>query len=153
MTHEIELYVDAKASNNGHFAVCDRKGELLFHGKIFDEWLSYGSSNEQSACECAAARQAIRFAADAAKAAGLKSIRLKLNVDAQWLCSLSGKAAILATDARRLNVDLQVNWIAGSANPADKFTTISGYVAPQTVPNMGQIATQIEQPVIEPANV
>lgn len=127
VTHEVTLHVDAKARNYGHFAICDGAGELLTHGKIFENWFRYGDVTEQSACECAAARMAIKLAADIKSAAGLAAIKLNLIVDAQWLTTLSGKASVLASDARRHNIELNMEWIAGTSNPADKFTIISGY--------------------------
>jgi hypothetical protein len=50
-----------------------------------------------------------------------------LNVDAQWLTTGGGKSTILQSDARRFNVELILNWIAGISNPADAWTTASGY--------------------------
>lgn len=128
ITHEVELYVDAKARCQ-RFAICNNFGQPTWYGIFFedDQSFSYGDRNEQSACECAAARKAIWLASKIKEASGAKAIRLNLNVDAQWLCSLAGKASILASDARRFNVDLVMNWIPGTSNPADKWTTANGF--------------------------
>lgn len=128
VTHEVELFVDAKARCQ-RFAICNNFGQPTWYGIFFedDQSFSYGDRNEQSACECAAARKAIWLASKIKEASGAKAIRLILNVDAQWLCTLAGKASILASDARRLNVDLVMNWIPGTSNPADRWTTASGF--------------------------
>lgn len=39
----------------------------------------------------------------------------------------AGKATILASDARRFNIELNMNWVQDTSNPADKFTTASGF--------------------------
>lgn len=138
VTHELTLIVDAKARCQ-RFAICAEDGNVLWYGIFFedDKSFSYGDRDEQSACECAAARKAIWFASQAAEAhaltvasgAGSKrtAIRLTLKVDAQWLTSLAGKASILASDARRFGVDLRMEWIPGTENPADRWTTANGF--------------------------
>jgi hypothetical protein len=128
VTHETTLIIDAKARCQ-HFAICDERGSILWHGRFFDDdkSFSYGDRNEQSATECATARKAIWLASKIKEAVGALAFHLTLKVDAQWLCSLAGKAAILASDARRFNIDLNVEWIPGIENPADKWTTASGY--------------------------
>lgn len=128
VTHEVELFVDAKARCQ-RFAICGPDQKVAWFGIFFedDQSFSYGDRNEQSACECAAARKAIWFASKIKEATGAAAIRLTLNVDANWLCTLAGKASILATDARRFNIELNMNWISGTSNPADQFTTASGF--------------------------
>lgn len=127
VTHTLTLHCDAKARCQ-RFAICDANGSPLWHGRFFDDdrSFSYGDRNEQSACECATARKAVWLASKVAEAVG-GVVALTLKVDAQWLCSLSGKAKIIADDARRLNVVLELEWIPGSTNPADEFTTCSGF--------------------------
>jgi len=128
VTHEAELFVDAKARCQ-RFAICGPDQSVAWFGIFFedDQSFSYGNRNEQSACECAGARKAIWFASKIKEAIGATAIRLTLNVDASWLCTLAGKAAILATDARRFNIELNMNWIPGTSNPADEFTTASSF--------------------------
>ncbi len=128
VSHEVELFVDAKARCQ-RFGITDAAGKDLWFGIFFedDQSFSYGDRNEQSACECAAARKAIWFASKIKEAAGAKAVRLTLNVDANWLVTLAGKATILATDARRFNIELNMNWVSGTSNPADRLTTASGY--------------------------
>lgn len=128
VTHEVELFVDAKARCQ-RFAICGRDQKVAWFGIFFedDQSFSYGDRNEQSACECAAARKAIWFASKIKEAVGARAIHLTLNVDANWLCTLAGKASVLASDARRFNIELNMNWIAGVSNPADHFTTASGF--------------------------
>lgn len=128
VTHECTLFVDAKARCQ-RFAVCDESGKALWFGIFFedDQSFSYGDRNEQSACECAAARKAIWLASKIKEAVGATALRLNLKVDAQWLCTGAGKAAILQSDARRFNIELNLEWIRGTSNPADEWTTASGY--------------------------
>lgn len=104
VTHEVTLIMDAKA-RCGKFAICDEDGDVIWYGRFFDDdrSFSYGDSTEQSACECATARKAI------------------------WLGTLAGKASILASDARRFNVEINMEWIPGATNPADRWTTESGF--------------------------
>lgn len=128
VSHEVTLFVDAKARCQ-RFGICDQAGEVLWYGIFFedDQSFNYGDRNEQSACECAAARKAIWLASKIKEAAGAVAIRLNLKVDAQWLVSGGGKSAILQSDARRFNIELNLEWIAGTSNPADEFTTASGF--------------------------
>jgi hypothetical protein len=60
VTHEVALFVDAKARCQ-RFAICDADGDAVWFGIFYedDQSFSYGDRNEQSACECAAARKAI----------------------------------------------------------------------------------------------
>lgn len=127
MTHEVTLYSDAKARCQ-RFAITTKSGAGLWHGLFFDDdrSFSYGDRDEQSACECAAARKAIWLASKIAEAVNGR-VRLHLYVDAEWLTTLSGKAAILASDARHFNIDLDMQWIPGVNNPADPLTTAHGY--------------------------
>lgn len=128
VTHEVTLYVDAKARCR-KFGICDVDGEVLWYGLFFedDASFSYGDRDEQSACECAAARKAIWLASKIKESVGATALRLHLKVDANWLCTLAGKASVLASDARKFNIDLVMEWIAGITNPADKWTTANGY--------------------------
>lgn len=128
VTHEVTLFVDAK-SRCQRFAICGDDKKVAWFGIFFedDQSFSYGDRNEQSACECAAARKAIWFASKIKESVGAMAIRLNLNVDANWLCTLAGKATILASDARRFNIELNMNWIQGTSNPADSWTMASGF--------------------------
>lgn len=128
VTHSVTLFVDAKARCQ-RFAICDKNGAVVWYGRFFDDdrSFSYGDRNEQSACECAAARKAIWFASKVKESLDAAAIHLTLKVDAQWLTSGGGKASILQSDARRFNIDLDVQWIPGTENPADEWTTASGY--------------------------
>jgi hypothetical protein len=127
-THKVILYSDAKATRQ-RFGITAATGAVLWHGIFFDDDpnFSYGSRSEQSACELAAARKAIWLANKIKAVANLVSLRLELRVDAIWLCTLSGKAAILKADARYFGIDLKVEWIPGSENPADRWTTAKGF--------------------------
>lgn len=128
VTHETTLFVDAKARCQ-RFGICDADGDVVWHGIFFedDQSFSYGDRNEQSACECAAARKAIWLASKIKEAVGAPALRLNLKVDAQWLCTGGGKATILQSDARRFNIDLNLEWIPGTENPADEWTTAGGF--------------------------
>jgi hypothetical protein len=128
VTHEMTLYSDAAAAFQ-RYAICGAERQPLWYGRFFEDdcSFSFGSSAEQSACECAAARKAIWFASKVKEAVGAKAIRLKLLVDAQWLVSLSGKASILASDAQRFGVVLEMEWIPGVQNPADRYSRCRGF--------------------------
>ena len=128
VTHEVTLHVDAKARCQ-RFAICDEAGKVVWYGIFFedDRSFSYGDRNEQSACECAAASKAIWFASKIKEALGATAIKLNLKVDANWLCTLAGKASVLTSDARRFNIALNCEWSPGTSNPADEWTTASGF--------------------------
>jgi len=128
VTHKVTLFVDAKARCQ-RFAICNANGDVIWFGRFFedDKSFAYGDRNEQSACECAAARKAIWLAGKIKEAVSAPAIRLTLKVDAQWLVSGGGKATVLQSDARRVNVDLDLEWISGTDNPADKWTTADGF--------------------------
>lgn len=131
VTHEMTLYVDAKARCH-HFGICGEDRKMVMHGRLFEDSniACYpGYHGEQSNAEVCAALVAIDLAAAAKRAVQAQAIRLNLIVDAQWLCTLAGKALPLASAARRHNIDLNVEWISGQSNPADAWTTASGYVA------------------------
>lgn len=151
VTHETTLFVDAKARCQ-RFAICRESGDVVWFGIFFDDdqSFSYGDRNEQSACECAAARKAIWFASKIKEAVQAQALRLNLKVDAQWLCTLTGKAAILASDARRFNIELHLEWIPGTTNPADRWTTASGFRKWNDGP-LGELATPVESKVEAPA--
>lgn len=116
---EITLYTDFKMRTD-KFAVCDGRGNVVGFGKSFEEL-------EQSAGELWTALKALDIAASAKRNLKLAAIRLNLFVDAQWLTSLSGKAEILATTARKFGIELNIQWIPGTTNPADEWTTAGGY--------------------------
>jgi hypothetical protein len=117
----VTLFVDAKASS-GRFAICDSDGEPVWYGRLFDE-----ASGEQSADELSVALKAIWLAKQIRESLETNLLHLKLVTDATWLCTLMGKAAVLAERADQYGIRLQMSRITGSANPADKFTTGAGF--------------------------
>lgn len=127
ITHRVTLYSDAKASQD-RYAITDADGSPLWYGRFFDSDRDY--DGEQSSGELAAASKAIWLASKVAEAIGSTAIRLDLYVDAQWLLYQDGpkqKGFALTRAANRLNVDLHLHWIPGKENPADEWTTASGY--------------------------
>jgi hypothetical protein len=129
----VTFYTDAKARTD-RYAVCDRQGAPVWFGKFFSDDRTY--NGEQSSGELAAALKAVWLAAQVAKAAGKSAINLTLRVDAEWLTWANevaaggaggGKARALGEQARRLGVLLTVEHIPGSKNPADAYTTCSGF--------------------------
>lgn len=116
---EITLYTDFK-SKFDKFAICDRAKKMFAFGVSFENL-------EQSAGELWTALKALAIADSARKNLGLEAIRLNLFVDAQWLTTLSGKAAVVASTARKFNIELNIQWIHGSTNPADQWTTARGF--------------------------
>lgn len=144
VTHETTMFVDAKARCQ-RFGICDADGDVIWHGIFFedDPSFSYGDRNEQSACECAAARKAIWLASKIKESCGAPALRLTLKVDAQWLCTGGGKSTILQSDARRFNIELNLEWISGTSNPADEWTTAGGFKKWNEEP-LAELATKIE---------
>lgn len=135
VTHGITLYSDAKAAKL-RFGICDQDGEPVWHGRDFDE------NDEQSAAEMAAAKKAVWLAGKVRDARGLNALKLNLKVDAQWLTyanaeSGGGKAAELRAAASKARVVLDVTWVPGTENPADKWTVSGGFMKWQE--GIGQI--------------
>lgn len=119
------LYVDAKASA-GKFGITDENGEILWYGRFFDD----DNAGEQSRAELAAAKKAVWLASKIKESVGANSIELILYVDAQWLTyqDHSGQKGYALTQlAKKYDIDLHVQWISGKDNPADEWTTASGY--------------------------
>lgn len=56
----------------------------------------------------------------------------------------AAKAEALAIAARRHNIELCMEWIPGTENPADKFTTASGYKSWKDC-DLAALATKIEK--------
>jgi hypothetical protein len=131
ITHEVTLFTDAKARCE-RFAVCDREGQVVWFGRFFD-----GEGSEQSAAELEAAKKAVWLAGKVREALGVPELRLNLMVDAEWLTwanaraegdfKTGGKAKVLAQLAERAGLQLHVEWVRGTSNPADRWTTSSGY--------------------------
>lgn len=117
-----------KLPPNFHWKVknIDGSGTAVDNSKFFDN----DDADEQSRAELCAASKAIYFANKTKEALGLSSILLNLNVDAQWLTyqDHSGqKGYKLTQQARKNNIRLNVIWLPGVENPADKWTVASGY--------------------------
>jgi hypothetical protein len=149
VTHEVELFTDAKASAQ-RFGIADSAGEPLWYGRFFDDDRDF--NGEQSSGELAAAKKAVWLASKVAAAVSGK-VRLLLNVDADWLTwansdnpKVGGKAQELRRAADRLGVVLSVRHVAGTSNPADVLTTRSGYQKYQDYrPGLTALATPIER--------
>ena len=86
--------------------------------------------------ELTAAKKAVWLASKVKEAIDTDTIKLTLKVDAEWLCHANnvksgdrggGRARELGLAARRLGVKLEVEWIPGVQNPADRFTLATGY--------------------------
>lgn len=125
ITHALTLYTDAKASAN-RFGVCDVDGEPLWHGRFFDT----EDAGEQSRAELCAAKKAVWLANKIKEANHLEALELNLFVDAEWLTyqdHAGQKGYVLTMEARKNNIRLNVIWIPGNENPADKWTVANGY--------------------------
>lgn len=125
ITHELTLYVDAKASA-GRYGICDRDGNVLWHGRFFEN----DDAGEQSRAELCAAEKAVWLASKVKEALGLQSLALNLWVDAQWLTYQDHggqKGYKLTQAARKWNLKLNVQWIPGKKNPADEWTVAPGF--------------------------
>jgi hypothetical protein len=142
ITHELTLYVDAKASAQG-YGICGVDGEVLWYGKFFKN----EDADEQSDAELAAAKKAVWFALKVREELGHEAIKLNLFVDAQWLTyqdHAGQKGYALTNLAERYNIKLNVEWISGKDNPADKWTVTSGYKAWKDNP-LKELATSTNQ--------
>lgn len=120
---EITLYSDYKLGTN-KFAITDKDGSPLWYGVDFDK------PTAQTDGELGAAKKAIWLAQKIADLKGEKGVRLNLYVDAEWLTYQSHskqKGYQLKKLAQRYNVSLNTDWIPGKDNPADEYTTASGY--------------------------
>jgi hypothetical protein len=118
------MFSDAKARTN-RFAICDAAGQPLWVGKFFENDRDY--NGEQSSAEIAAAKKAVWLASKIKETVGATTIRLTLKVDAEWLAYANNVARNVdgggrALAAERLGVELDVEWVRGVENPADRFT-------------------------------
>lgn len=126
ITHSLTLFTDAKASA-GRYGICDKDGEPVWYGRFFDN----DDAGEQSRAELCAAEKAVWFASKVKEAMGLEALELNLMVDAQWLVyqDHSGqKGYVLTQKSRKYGIKLNVEWIPGTENPADKWTVASGFM-------------------------
>lgn len=141
--HHVTLFSDAKARTQ-RFAICDREREPVWYGRFFDNDLDF--SGEQSTGELSAAKKAIWLAGQVKKACEAKTLHLKLIVDANWLCTLRGKAEVLIEEAHRAGVRVEMKWLKGKSNPADAFTTGGGFLkwSETHLPALAVLKTQAE---------
>ena len=125
LKYQVELFVDAKASA-GMYGITDKDGNVLWYGKFFPD----DDAGEQSRAELAAAKKAVWLASKIKEAINQEAIELYLNVDAQWLIyqdHAGQKGYALTSLANKYNIKLHVQWVKGTENPADEWTTASGY--------------------------
>lgn len=125
ITKTVTLFTDAKASA-GRFGICDANGHVLWHGRFFDE----DDAGEQSRAELCAAKKAVWLASKIKEESGQEAIELVLMTDAQWLTyqDHSGqKGYALTVMARKYSINLKVEWLPGTENPADQWTVASGF--------------------------
>jgi hypothetical protein len=122
LTQEITLYCDAKARTR-RFAVADRHGDAVWYGDFRGDYVP----KEQWEAVLDAARKALWVAMKVREEMNCDMIRTFLRTDAFWIQSLSGKAEILAQDARKFNLDLRIEWIPSARNMADKWLLRPGF--------------------------
>ena len=129
------LFSDAKASKE-RFAICDKNGNPIWHGRFFENERDF--NGEQSSGELAAAKKAVWLASKVKEAIGEEDLFLELRVDAEWLTwanevgqeddqGQGGKARVLGSQAKKFGIELEVVHIPGQENPADQFTTCTGF--------------------------
>ena len=94
----LTLYCDANAKND-RFAICDKRGNPVWHGRFFATDHDY--NGEQSSSEIAAAKKAVWLASKVKETVGLSAIRLALKVDAEWLCYANAVRQGKARQGRR----------------------------------------------------
>jgi hypothetical protein len=127
ITHHLTLITDAKARTR-RFGICHADGTPAWHGRFFDDDRDF--DGEQSSGELACAKKAVWLASKVKDTLGVPALRLTLKVDAQWLCyqdHAKQKGYILTQLARKHDIELYVEWIAGSTNPADALTICHGF--------------------------
>lgn len=131
-TKEVTFYSDAKASHD-RFAICDDQGSVVWYGKFYCE---DDYNGEQSSGELCAAMKAVWLASHIKRELNLDGLKLNLIVDAEWLKYANnviknrdggGKARALGEYAIKNGIYLNVTWISGEENPADRWTTKSGF--------------------------
>ena len=123
--YSLTLYCDAKASA-GRYGICDKDGNVVWHGRFFEE----DDAGEQSRAELSAAKKAVWFASKVKESLEQNALMLNLFVDAEWLTYQDHggqKGYVLTQIARKYNIKLNVSWIPGVENPADEWTTASGF--------------------------
>jgi len=126
-TKSITLITDATAER---FAICGESGNPLWFGRFFD-----GEGGEQSAGELAAAKKAIWLAGKIKESIGESTINLILQTDAEWLTwgeytannKQGGKAKVLGEMAVKSGINLKIEHIPGSSNPADFYSRTKGF--------------------------
>lgn len=121
-THSLTIFCDAKSSAD-HFAFTDASGAVLEHGSL---GLGCPENGDNSDHELAAAMRAFDFAGRVRDAAGLDCLALDFRFDAKWMQGMVGKGRPLRDAAKANKLIVEMNWISGSENPADEFTTASG---------------------------
>lgn len=132
---KLVLFSDAKASKQ-RFGICDKNGNPVWHGRFFENERDF--NGEQSSGELAAAKKAVWLASKVKEAIGEDDLFLELRVDAEWLTwanevghkddqGQGGKARVLGSQAKKFGIKLEVVHISGKENPADEFTTCTGY--------------------------
>lgn len=122
---EITLYCDAKQSTN-RYGITDRNGLPVWHGQFFTD----AAPEHQADAELEAAKKAVWLAGKVKEELGLKAIELNLYVDAEYLCyqdHYKQKGYVLTIQAKKTNVKLNVRHVAGTDNPADKWTVERGF--------------------------
>lgn len=125
--YQLDLYSDAKAKYD-RFAITDANGNVVWYGKFLYSDKDY--NGEQWIGELAAAKKSVWLASKVKEELNLDYLKLNLYVDAQWLTYQDHpkqKGYILTWLAKKYGIDLNVEWIRGENNPADKWTTESGY--------------------------
>lgn len=121
--HKVILYSDAKAGT-GRFGITDISGNPLWHGD-FTEGDKKNGAKDQSRGELCAAGKAVFLANKIKEAANLDTLHLTLYIDAKWLIYISKptqKGHYLTYLAQRYGITIEVHWIPGVKNPADKWT-------------------------------
>jgi len=130
----VTLYTNATATTS-RFAICDKNHNPIWYGTFYGKDLEYNGG--QASGELAAAKKAIWLASKVKEKLHLPAIRCTLKVQAEWLTGANtvrhrenggGQARSLGSLANRSAVLLTVEHIASADNPAEKYTTASGFL-------------------------
>lgn len=124
--YEVTMYSDAKLGKN-RFGITDVDGNPLWFGKFFHN--DYIYKNTQTTGELSAASKAVWLASKIKEELAVESIQINLYVDAEWLTYQQphNKGFLLTKNAKKFGVILNINWVSGVNNPADKYTICDGF--------------------------